>query len=314
MGANLRSWLVPVGRRVDGEEWKLRIVELRGASGPTTAFVGGMYGDKALSCMALHELKRRLESESIRGRVILVPALNLPAFAQGSRNGPDQQVLNRRFPGSTVGSWMDQLASALFHFIQKEADCVVDLQSGTPTMGVGYTYSFGDDALAAAFGYLPVITNHYYDGQLTRELAKKGIATILTEHGGGPRNDTTLLVEGCLNILRYREQLDGELTGPRQLPVVSELRLDSPSVSGILLSEVGPGDVGTTVSPGLLGRVIDVGTGETLETFDVERAGALLLLAVTTPKVVQPADLGFMIGYSNAQVSVPRMNSVTTDG
>ncbi len=73
MGVTTRDWDITVGGRIDGEPWRVRVVELTGSgSGPTTAFVSGVFGDKPLACLALHELRRQLVSLDLRGTVLLV--------------------------------------------------------------------------------------------------------------------------------------------------------------------------------------------------------------------------------------------------
>ena len=85
---------VPVGMRVDGTPWHLRVIKHTGAdTGPATAILGGMYGDKAMSCLALHHLDRRLaETEHLAGTVILSPR-------------PSTSPESRSTLGSTLTTW-----------------------------------------------------------------------------------------------------------------------------------------------------------------------------------------------------------------
>ena len=134
MGVTTRTWDIAVGGRIDGDPWPVRVVELTGSrSGPTTAFVSGIFGDKPLACLALHELERRLEVVDLRGTVLLVPAANPPALDAGTRISPDSLYLNRRFPGQPTGALTDQIAHHLTEQVLRRADAVVDLHSGTPT-------------------------------------------------------------------------------------------------------------------------------------------------------------------------------------
>src|SRR5215207_11540231 len=80
---------IPVSQRMDGQPWRVRLTEIVGSqSGPTTAFVTGVFGDKPLGCLALHELIRRLASLDMRGTVLVVPAANPPALEIGTRVSP----------------------------------------------------------------------------------------------------------------------------------------------------------------------------------------------------------------------------------
>ena len=122
-----------VGKRVDGEPWQILLIEIRGSSpGPSTAFVAGVFGDKALSCLTLTTLAAQLEAAPLRGNVYLVPAANPPALAVGTRISPDHFYLNRRFPGASSGPLTDQVARCVFEEVTGLADWVVDVHSGTP--------------------------------------------------------------------------------------------------------------------------------------------------------------------------------------
>ncbi len=308
MTVEIRSWDVSVGHRVDGEPWKVRFIELEGsAGGPTTAFIAGIYGDKPLGCLAIHELRRRLAGSDLKGRVILVPAANPPAFGTGTRISPDHLYLNRRFPGSPTGFVTDQIAHAIFTELVSLADCVIDLQPGTPVTAMRYIYDYGDPEFTASFGYLPMFVGRPIEGQLSVVAAAKGLKSSLPEFSGGPVDDLSTGVEGCLNVLRYRGQLGGRMTGPKKLPVIRRWRSFHPSTAGILQYRYGPADVGKPVTRGLLGWVADIFTGARAEEFVLDEDGAILLLATTTPATTQPGNLGLMIGFPESEIEVPQV-------
>lgn len=306
MGVTIHHRDVEVGRRVDGQPWRVPVIELVGSrAGPTTAFVTGIYGDKPLACLALVDLGQRLATLDLRGTVLIVPAANPPALEAGTRVSPDHLYLNRRFPGQREGFLTDQIAHHLVTEILDRTDCVVDLHSGTPTMGLWYTYDYGDVEFSASFGHLPILVGHAIEGQLSVAATRAGARSCLPEFGGGINGDPSVGIEGCLNVLRYRGQLDGAHTGPKRLPLIHDITFFLPSVSGVLRGRVGTGDVGRPVEPGAIGSVVSVTTGETLEEFVVEDRPALLLLARITPTMVAPGDFACMVGYPSGEVEVP---------
>lgn len=306
---------IPTGQRIDGTRWSLRIIEHAGSGdGPTTAVVAGVYGDKPMGCLALHEVDRVLSTSSeLAGTVLLIPAANPPALEVGTRINPDHYPLNRRFPGSPRGFLTDQIAHTIIEELSGVADCVVDLHSGTPTMALWYTYDFGDLEFASSFGYLPVIEGHQSPGQLGTVAAERGLQTLLAEWGGGAINELEVGIEGTLNVLRYREQLPGTATGPTRTPVVTDRRLMLASVPGAFESRVSTAAVGNVLEPGTLGWVTNVVTGERIEEFTVEDEGGLLLMAVTSPAMVQPGDFVFMVGYPGREVVVPNSSDEPTE-
>lgn len=107
------------------------IAVLNGSPGPTVLLTGGNHGDEFEGPLALMKLLQDLPKQSIRGRVIVVPALNFPAFLKGARTSPiDGCNLNRIFPGQRNGSVSEMIA----HYVDSElfplADIVVDLHAG----------------------------------------------------------------------------------------------------------------------------------------------------------------------------------------
>ena len=77
------------------------IAVIRGAPGPTALLTGGNHGDEYEGPIALFDLARTLDPADLTGTVIIVPALNLPAFRAATRTSPiDRGNLNRSFPGS----------------------------------------------------------------------------------------------------------------------------------------------------------------------------------------------------------------------
>lgn len=107
------------------------IVVLQNGAGPTALFVSGTHGDEYEGQVALCNLARTLKPESIQGRVILLPAANLPAAVAGTRTSPiDDGNLNRLFPGDPAGSVTEQIAYFIEHELVARADMVVDLHSG----------------------------------------------------------------------------------------------------------------------------------------------------------------------------------------
>ncbi|MBI4013968.1 MAG: succinylglutamate desuccinylase/aspartoacylase family protein [Candidatus Rokubacteria bacterium] len=307
----MRTWDVTVSQRVGAEPWKIRFVEMKGQRpGPSTAFVAGVFGDKPLGCLALLELQQRLAGMTVRGTVIVVAAANPFALEAGTRISPDGLYLNRRFPGSPAGFLTDQIAYHLLAELRNLTDCIIDLHSGTPTMGLWYNYDYGDLDLTASFGYLPVVVGHPHEGQLSVAATRAGIRSCLPEFGGGGRRDANVGVAGCLNVLRFRGQVDGPATGPVRVPLIRELELFTPSTTGALCGRYGPEDVGKLVEAGVVGWVVDVATGRRLEEFVAERGG-LLMLAQNTPAMVSPGAFAFMLGVPDGEVPVPNAETST---
>lgn len=111
------------------------IAVIRNGGGSTILMTGGVHGDEYEGPIALSNLARRLQSAQVRGRAIIVPALNLPAIRAGTRLSPvDGLNLNRVFPGERDGSVTSMIAHYVSSVLIPMADIVVDLHSGGSTL------------------------------------------------------------------------------------------------------------------------------------------------------------------------------------
>jgi N2-acetyl-L-2,4-diaminobutanoate deacetylase len=205
------------------------ITVVKRGQGPTVLITGGVHGDEYEGPIALLKLARRLTPGMVRGRVILVPALNLPAALAGTRLSPlDGLNLNRVFPGEPNGSITSMIAHYVSTVLIPMADVVVDLHSGGMTLE-----------------YLPTILMHELEDQdwnrrtraamlafaapialISRELdnavyldtiaENMGKIALSAELGGAGRlSQRTIAVAetGVLNLLRHFAIVQGSAAG-----------------------------------------------------------------------------------------------------
>ena len=99
--------------------------------GPTALITGGNHGDEYEGPVALFNFAGRADISDIHGRVILVPAMNYPAFQIARRVSPiDSANLNRAFPGRPDGSITQIIADYFSRALLPLADYVLDIHSG----------------------------------------------------------------------------------------------------------------------------------------------------------------------------------------
>lgn len=111
------------------------ITVVRGGPGPTILLTGGSHGDEYEGPVALIKLARALDPSRVKGRVIVVPSMNLPAVRDATRLSPlDGLNMNRIFPGRRDGTVTSMIAHYVFHELVRRADVVVDLHSGGKTL------------------------------------------------------------------------------------------------------------------------------------------------------------------------------------
>ena len=206
------------------------IVCIGNGDGPTMLLTGGNHGDEYEAPLSILKLVRRLEAEDLSGRLIAMPALNLPAMRADARISPiDGGNMNRAFPGHPRGTVTQRIAHYVYSELLPRADIVVDLHSG------GHSLNFVpsavmhelDDAgrmdrtLAAlkAFGAPVGLVLRELDpvGMLDTAAEEMGKLFISTELGGAAMvtPETVRVTDrGLDNLLKHFGLLAGEPAAP----------------------------------------------------------------------------------------------------
>lgn len=131
-GAHHGFLRLPVSR--DASAWgsvMIPIAVIQNGDGPTALLTGANHGDEYEGPIALQALARDLLPEEIRGRIIIVPFMNQPAFSAARRTSPlDGLNLNRIFPGAADGSPTEKIADYFLRTLVPMADIVLDYHSG----------------------------------------------------------------------------------------------------------------------------------------------------------------------------------------
>jgi predicted deacylase len=198
---------------------RIPVFVIRNGAGPTTLLLGGSHGDEYEGPVALSKFAHSVDPNEVRGTLIIIPAINLPAVMAGARLSPlDGLNLNREFPGRAHGSVTQRIA----HFVTTElvprADIVFDIHSGGRSLRFQLctflheqpeperTHSFL--AAAQAFGapLTVVLREPHADVMLDDVVEKSGRLMLSSELGGsGMITPETVRVsyEGLLRVLRH---------------------------------------------------------------------------------------------------------------
>ena len=108
---------------------------IRNGAGPTVLLMGGNHGDEYEGQVVLGDLVRELEPDDITGRVIIMPAANLPAAMAGARMSPlDGGNLNASFPGVYAGKITEQIANFVDSELLPQCDAWLDIHTGGSSM------------------------------------------------------------------------------------------------------------------------------------------------------------------------------------
>ena len=204
------------------------VAVINNGPGPTALVMAGNHGDEYPGQVAVLKLMRELDAhpERVRGRVILVPALNVPASKAATRLSPlDGKNLNRSFPGKADGTPTEMVAHYLTTVLFPLADIVIDMHTGGRSVDfypcahmhlvddrkqrrqmVEGTLAWNGDF---AFLYADVAGT----GLLPVEAERQGKIVITTEMGGGEPVHAEvhkLTQSGLRNVLVHFGLLEGK--------------------------------------------------------------------------------------------------------
>lgn len=218
---------VPQSR--DGGAWstiEIPIAIVNGAPGPRMLFTGGVHGDEYEGQIAVSRLARRLDPQSLRGRVILMPAVDLPAALAGRRMCPiDGRDFNRCLPGDPRGSFCQMLAHFIDTEILSRVDVSVDVHAAGHAMEAALSSNmhFTQDAqtlektfaLADAFAapYNVVFWGVDEGGTLAAAAEHRKVLSIASEIGGYGRvsvEGVRIAERGLDNVLKRFGMIDGQ--------------------------------------------------------------------------------------------------------
>lgn len=192
--------------------------------GPAVLVTGGVHGGEYPGIEAAIRLARELDPEQVRGTVVLIHPVNLPAFhARQQYLVPhDAKNLNRQFPGHPLGTVSQRMARVVMD-VACRADAWVDLHGGDIHEAlVPFTiYSDVADAevvaasrsMAAVYGIENVLASASVKGGTYSAAAAAGIPCILAEAGQVGQLDeesVAIHLRGCRNVLRHVGCLPGE--------------------------------------------------------------------------------------------------------
>lgn len=291
--------------------------------GPTALVTAGVHGDEYEGLVIARRLIREIDPAALTGRIIVMPAANLPAVRARARTSPiDRQNMNRAFPGDEATGPTQMIARFIERALLPEIDIALDLHSGG-TQSIyapcGYVYEMGDASFRArklaachAFGapLTAAVAATSSGGSLSAACERAGVPMVATELGGGARLDLSALDigwRGALNLLRHAGILRGEPepTRTRIMRTASRDCFVMATIDGLYESCVGPGQ--EVAAGDLAGRIWptdDLSRDPVEQRFAV---GGTVLCCRTMPMVVR----GDYLCHSGQPISDAQFLEVT---
>lgn len=290
------------------------IAVIRNGKGPTALLTGGNHGDEYEGPIALFDLARTLDHKDVSGTVIIVPAMNYPAFRAGTRTSPiDKGNMNRTFPGKPDGSATEKIADYFQRELLPRADIALDFHSGGKTLDflpfcachVLQDKVLEKQALAAVAAFSAPFSMQMLEidavGMYDSAAEEMGKIFVTTELGGGgtARAETVRIAKrGVSNVLRHAGILAGEIEPhpTRWLDMPSGDCFSFAQHEGMIESMI---DLGGDVQEGqVIARIHDVAhTGAAPHEIHSKMSG--ILVARHFPGLVKSGDCAAVLAINS---------------
>ncbi len=278
-----------------------------GASGPVLSVTAGVHGGEYPGIEAAIRTAAALDPKQIRGSVIIVHIVDVPAFH--GRNiyicPLDGKNPNRVFPGNPAGTASERLAHTVFTEVISRADYYVDLHGGDINEALEpftIVLETGDPAvdertlgLARVYGIKYIVKGRVSGGTYAAA-AQRRIPAILAEAGGqGLLEEEALRVHlrGLRNVMRHVGIVPGAPDPGEPITILSKLHWVTSEHAGLCYLNVAPGARVEQGQP--VGEARDY-FGRPLGAV-CSPAGGIVLFTVTTP-ATNAGDPLFAVGAS----------------
>jgi len=218
---------IPVGRRPGGASLEIPLIVLNGGAGdgPVLWIDGGIHGDEPEGPLTVFSLMSQLDPGTVRGAVVGLPVVNVPAFENAQRGNPGDLFtydLNRIYPGRPDGHLTERLAHAHHEAMIAHADIEVSIHSGGAHSYLAYAqfYPATPEGLELAKAMGPewdLLLKSFADrGSPMAAMKSKGKPAITVELGGlcdtfpsRFRANGEALTRALLNIMRHYRMIEG---------------------------------------------------------------------------------------------------------
>lgn len=226
------------------------------APGPTVCLTAAIHGDELNGIEVVRRVFAGLEPEQLSGTVIGVPVVNLPGFANGTRETPDRRDLNRYIPGRPDGSFADRIADRLYQgLIVPHCDRLIDFHTGSfnranlPQLRANL-HDPQVREFARMFGATPVLQKRGGRHMLRRVATEAGIPSVTFELGTSATVQADLVVYAervVTAALVGLDMLPGTPPAGESQPVYGDPRWVRTPQGGIFMSRKA---LGATVKAG----------------------------------------------------------------
>ncbi len=205
MGEISRFWLTITHDGL-GRPIQVPVIAARGVRpGPVFGLTAAVHGDELNGIPVIHRLFEWLDPNALRGTLVAVPVVSVPAFRRKLRRFPDGDDLNHEFPGHPEGPETQVYAYRFVEKVMKHLDIMVDLHTASRgRVNSLYVRADMSDPTAASMARLQrpqiILDNPPSDGTLRGSAAALGIPAITVEVGDPQRFQPLFIKRGLSGL------------------------------------------------------------------------------------------------------------------
>lgn len=218
---------IPVTTLAGGAALGIPVIVINGVrSGPCLWIDAAIHGDEPEGTLTCQSLARQIAPRQLAGTLVLVPAMNVPAYEAGQRGNPLDTFsydMNRIYPGRSNGYLTERIAWAHSQWMSKVADLEISIHSGGAHSYLSETIFVNEDgksvelAKAMGRGWELVLSAISPKGNPMAVMLDAGKTGITVELGGrsatspeAMKRVEATLVEAMLNVMRHYRMIPGE--------------------------------------------------------------------------------------------------------
>jgi predicted deacylase len=245
--------VIEVTNLPSGRLLEIPVVVINGSEdGPCIWVDAVIHGDEPEGTLACHLVDAQLDPARMRGSVVLVPVLNVPAYEAAQRGNPLDTFsydLNRIYPGKADGYLTERLAHIHSTWLRDTATYEISIHSGGAHSYLSETIFATTDpkaielAQAMGAGWSLILKSFLPKGSPPAVMFEAGKHGITIELGGRPATSPSefqrcaqTLADGILNVMRHYHVIDGTPTYAAGWRTGVQHALLAP-VSGLFLAE-----------------------------------------------------------------------------
>ena len=187
--------------------------------GPVLGVTAAVHGNELNGISVIQRLFNEVDATELRGTIVAIPVVNIPAYIRKKRRFNDGVDLNHIMPGKADGNISQVYAYRFVERILKKFDYVLDLHTAsTGRINSYYIRADMDQPVVKKMAQLQnadiIVHNPSLDGTLRGAADDLGIPAITLEVGNPNTFQKRLIrsgVDGVHNVLCHLDMIDDEI-------------------------------------------------------------------------------------------------------